>query len=232
MAKDKAVVLCSGGLNSAVVTSIAVQDQAVALLHVRFGHRAADREAELFEKQADFFELRERLVIDMPHFSVIGGNARVSRKRQIEDALAIGEGHSNCYVPGLIGALVHAGHTWATTIGANKILLGMSENLGPPGPKTCKIFPDYSQEFLQLCNHLIRETSPWRSVAVEAPLIDLDRAEIVKLGHRLSTPFDLTWSCMSSGTAPCGGCIGCATRNRGFLDAGVPDPIMLATAQH
>ena len=232
MTKDKAVVLCSGGLNSAVVTSIATKDhQPMAFLHVRFGHRAAQKEAELFEKQADHFDVRERLVIDMPHFAAIGGNARVSRKKQIEDALAIGEGGTNCHVPGLIGGLVSAAFTWAWTIGARKILLGVSENLGPPAPKTSELYPDYSQEYLQLCNHLCNEGSPGRQISVETPIIDLSRSEIVKLGRRLGTPFQLTWSCLSSCSEPCGACVGCATRSRGFLDAAIPDPISLETSR-
>jgi 7-cyano-7-deazaguanine synthase len=230
MAKDKAVVLCSGGLNSAVVTSIAIKEQTCAMLHVRYGHRAADREAELFEQQAEFFGVRERLVVDMPHFAAIGGNARVSRKRQIEDALAIGEGPSSCYVPGLIIALLSAGYTWAQTIGASKIVLGVSQDLGPPGPKTCSMYPDYSLGFIQLCTHLFEEVSGNATVSIETPVIDLRRAEIVKIGHRLGTPFEMTWSCLSSRTEPCGGCVGCATRNRGFLDAAIPDPVVLATA--
>jgi 7-cyano-7-deazaguanine synthase len=232
MTKDKAVILCSGGLNSAVVTSIATKEyQSIALLHVRLGDRAAQKETELFEQQAEHFGVRELLAVDMPHFAAIGGNARVSRKRQIEDALAIGDTVPNCYIPGLIGSLISAAFSWAWTIGAEKILLGVSENLGPPAPKTSVIYPDYSQEFIQLCNHLSSESSSGRRINVEAPVIDLSRTEIVKLGRRLNTPFELTWSCISSGTEPCGACVGCATRIRGFLDAAIPDPIMLDAAR-
>lgn len=232
MGKEKAVILCSGGLNSAVVTSMALRDQlSVSLLHVRIGHRSAQKEAELFEQQADYFGVKERLAIDMPHFAAIGGNARVSRKRQIEDALAIGEGGSNCYMPGLIGALVHAAFSWAWTLGAGRILLGISENLGPPAPKTSEIYPDYSMDFLQLSNHLCVESSLNRRITLDSPVIDLTRTEIVKLGHRLGTPFNLTWSCLSSGSEPCGSCVGCATRARGFLEAAVPDPVVLEAAK-
>lgn len=232
MSKDKAVVLCSGGLNSAVVASIAVKDhQPAAFLHVRFGHRSAQKEAELFEKQAEHFGVRERLVVDMPHFAAIGGNARVSRKKQIEDALALGESGTNCHVPGLISGLVSAAFSWAWTIGAGRIVLGVSENLGPPAPKTSELYPDYSQDYIQLCNHLCSEGSPGKGIVVEAPVIDLTRAEIVRLGRRLGTPFQLTWSCLSSNSEPCGACIGCATRSRGFLDAAVPDPVVLETAR-
>jgi 7-cyano-7-deazaguanine synthase len=227
---EKAVILCSGGLNSAVVTSIASKEYAAKLLHVRYGHRAQAKEAVLFEKQAEFFNISEKLIVDMPHFVAIGGNARISRKRQIEDALALGEGTSNCYVPGLMMGLLSAAFDWAWVIGASKIFLGVSEDLGPPAPKTSSIYPDYSRDYIQLCGHLLAEVSRGKSISIETPLIDMNRSDIVKLGNRMSTPFDLTWSCLSSPTEACGACVGCATRGRGFLDAAVPDPVLFAAS--
>lgn len=230
MANEKAIVLMSGGLNSAVTAALAAADFNIAALHVHYGHRAEQYEAELFGKQADRLEIRERLVVSMPSFAAIGGNARVSRKRQIEDAAAIQGSESSCYVPGLIGALAQVGFTWAWNIGATRIFIGVSENLGPPGPRTSSVYPDYSREYLQLCNHLFSVASPAKAVTLEAPLVDLSRTEIIQLGRRLEVPFELTWSCLSSGTECCGACLGCATRNRGFLDAAIPDPILLQTA--
>jgi 7-cyano-7-deazaguanine synthase len=231
MNSDKAVVLSSGGLNSAVLTSLAVKEHAVRLLHVRYGHRAQTQETALFEKQAAFFNLKDKLTLDLPHFAALGNSARVNRKKQIEDALAIGEGASNCWVPGLIGSLLNAAFGWASIVGAGKIFIGISEDLGPPGPRTRSIYPDYSRECVQLHNHLLAEMSRGKPIVIEAPLVDMSRTEIVKLGSRLNTPFELTWSCLSSGTQPCGGCVGCATRSRGFLDAAVPDPILSLATQ-
>ncbi len=231
MPSEKAIVLASGGLNSAVALSLAVKEYAVATLHVGLSHRASEREADLVERQADHYQIRDQLIVDMPHFALIGGNGRVSRKIQLEDALALREGETNCcYIPGLIGGLIHAAYTWARTLGATRIFIGISEDLGPPAAKTCTLYPDYSREFIQLCNHQLSVVTATHPVTIEAPLIDLNRSEIVKLGRRLETPFDKTWSCISSGTNCCGACIGCATRNRGFLDAALPDPAYLQAA--
>lgn len=227
MARERVIILASGGLNSAVAASLAAQEFDPAMLHIRWGHRAEECEHGLFEQQANMLEARHRLVVDLPHFTTIGGNARVSRKRQIEDVLALTEGESNCYVPGLLGTMVQTALAWAGTINAHRIYLGVSENLGPPGPRTAGVFPDYSRENMQLLQHMLTTCLPLRKIVLETPLLELKRSEIVKLGNRLKTPFELTWSCMSSGTKPCGGCLGCATRNRGFLDAGVPDPLHL-----
>lgn len=229
MASDKAVVLVSGGLNSAVLAAMAKQEHPViALLHVRYGHRAQERETELFEKLAAHFEVREQLTVDMPHLAAIGGSARVSRKVQLQDALALTGGESNCNVRGLVGSLLSAAFAWAARIEAKHVYIGVAENLGPPAPPTASLYPEYSHEYLHLFNHLYTIASPSRDISLAAPLMNLSRTDIVKLGHRLSVPFDLTWSCLSSGTQMCGACVGCATRNRGFLDAAVPDPVMLA----
>lgn len=230
MATEKSVVLSSGGLNSAVITALAAKEGPVAGLHVRYGHRAAEHEAELFDRQCEHFGVRERMVIDMPHFAVMESSARVTRKTQIEDASSLSGAESNCYVPGLISALVSAGASFAHRCGATRIYLGVSENLGPPAPKTSALYPDYAREYIQLCDHMLTVAGGRRAVHLEAPLLELSRAEIVKLGRRLDVPFDITWSCLSSGTQCCGACVGCATRNRGFLDAATPDPILLQAA--
>lgn len=227
MSKERVIILMSGGLNSAVAASIAAEESELAFLHARWGHRADEREFAYYEQIADRFDVKHRMVIDLPHFATIGGNARVSRKRQIEDVLALTEGESNCYMPGLIGTLVHAALAWAGTINSNKIYLGVSEHLGAPGPRTASVFPDYSRENLQLLQHTLLTCLPNRKIILETPLLEYRRSEIIRLGSRLKTPFEMTWSCLSSGSKPCGGCLGCATRNRGFLDAGVPDPLLL-----
>ncbi len=226
MAKQKAVILSSGGLNSTVVTAMAQQEHAPAMLHVRFGHRAGDKEHALFLRQIENFSPQHHLVVDMPHFIAMGGNARVSRKYNMEDARAMHDGRSNSHIPGLIGTLICAAYTWANVIGANKIMLGVSEDLGPPSPRTGSIFPDYTREHIELIKHALLSASGQKPITIETPIIDLNRADIIKLGGRLGVPFDLTWSCLSSGDTPCGACIGCATRARGFVDAGVADPIL------
>jgi len=226
MRTEKAVVLCSGGLNSAVVTSIARLEHDVTLLHARWGHRCEAKELDLFERLADSLGITQRVAIDLPYFTEVSGSARVNKRRQIEDALAMTAGQTSCYMPGLIGALLSAAFTQASSIHATKVFIGVSENLGPPAPPTSRLFPDYSREFMQLFNHLYLSATPERAISIETPVIDLSRADIVRLGNRLATPFELTWSCMSGTAEPCGRCLGCATRNRGFLDAAVPDPLL------
>jgi 7-cyano-7-deazaguanine synthase len=228
MHEEKAIILCSGGLNSAVAAAVARREYAPALLHVRFAHRAAEREAEQFEKQAEHFGAKLKLVVDMPHFGQIGGNARVDRKMQLEDATVVGDAQCPSHVPGLIMTLLGAACTWTRAINAKKVFLGVSENLGPPAPATGGVYPDYSREHIELCRQAMEIASP--GLVLETPIMELSRTEIVKLGHRLKAPLEHTWSCLASGIEPCGRCMSCATRNRGFLDAALPDPILCQPA--
>ncbi|MBK8268001.1 MAG: 7-cyano-7-deazaguanine synthase [Planctomycetes bacterium] len=226
MAKTKAVVLCSGGLNSTVLATMTQQEHILTMMHVRIGHRADEREFELFEKQVDFFDPQHHISVEMPHFVAIGGNGRVDQDRDLENTRASAEGRSNSYIPGLVASLLSAACSWANVIGAGKIMIGVSEDLGPPGPRTSSIFPDFSREHVELCrNAILTETAP-RALTVEMPLIDLPRADIIKLGQRLHAPFEMTWSCLSSGEEACGTCYGCVNRARGFVDAGLADPIL------
>src|SRR5437868_3930310 len=171
MSKIKTIVLNSGGLNSAVLAWMAAREGPVALLHAQLGHRASETEAELFAKQSHILDASDRLVIDLPHFAAMGGNGRVNRKRAIEDVLALGEGESACYIPGLIGTLLSAAITWAPAINATRIVVGVSEDLSPPGPKTAAVFPDYSRDFIQLFAQATAVAMPYRPIAIEAPLM-------------------------------------------------------------
>lgn len=226
MDREKAIVLSSGGLNSAVTASIAAAEHAVHLLHVRFGSRAARREEDMFNSLADRLDAPGRTVLDLPHVAALGISARTNRRQPLQDALALGDGPANCYVPGLVGSLLSAAYACAADKGATRVYIGVSENLGPPAPRTDTIYPDYSREFIHLYGHLFAVESGQRGITIEAPMIDLDRTAIIQLGRRLNTPFDLTWSCIAGDSTPCGRCVGCVTRTHGFLKAGLPDPLM------
>ncbi|MCK6457510.1 MAG: 7-cyano-7-deazaguanine synthase [Phycisphaerae bacterium] len=222
---EKSIVLCSGGLNSAVVLALAKQSGGVAAVHAALPTRAAVREAEAFEKLASHFGVRERLVLEMPWFGKVGGNARVDRRIEMEDALAITRTPSRCHVPGLIGSLLHAAFAAAQTLRIQRIWLGVSENLGPPAPPTSELYPDYSREYIAMVQDALQLASGDGNIRVETPLVDLSRGDVIRLGARLEVPFKLTWSCVAAADAPCQRCPACATRGRGFIDAAMPDPL-------
>src|ERR1700683_4526192 len=79
----KAVVLLSGGMDSCVVTAIANQTHRVALLHTSYGQRTERRERRSFDEIADFYNVRERLVIRLDSFAKIGGSALTDQRMEI-----------------------------------------------------------------------------------------------------------------------------------------------------
>jgi len=228
---ERAVVLVSGGVNSAVAAAIAREQYQPAWLHVAWEHRTGERERAAFTALADHFKPDAVEVADLSCMTAFGGNARVSRRMSIEDAEAIGPQTPGTFAAGLLPSMVSLAAAWAVSLKAHRIVLGIHAN-----PQTIKtpleqLYPDYRREFVQACNLLLAYSLPAdRSVQVEAPLIDLTRAEIVNLGRRLGVPFEQTWSCYADNESPCHRCLGCVNRAVGFLKAGLPDPLALEPA--
>lgn len=225
---DRAVVLLSGGLNSAVAAFAAREQYELSLLHVAWGHRTGERETACFEQLAAAARIERIMIADLSCMATFGGNARVSKRLSIDDANALGKDTPATFALGLIPSMLSVAAAWAGAIGARRIIIGISEDYQLPGATISKLYPDYRHEFVQTFNLMLEYAKPaGRELLVEAPLIDLNRTEIIKLGARLSVPWEKTWSCYRSNDAPCGRCLGCANRANGFLKAGLPDPLLL-----
>lgn len=227
---DKAVVLCSGGINSSVAAAIMREQSTPALLHVAWAHRSSDRELLAFQQVAAALRIEKTLVAELSCMSAFGGSARVSKRLAVEDATTLRKEPPATYMLGLMPSLLSLAATWAGSIGAKRIIVGTSENHGVPGPVISELYPDYRRDFLQAFNLMLQYAKPPdRELIVEAPLLDLTRAEVIQLGARLSVPFERTWSCYSNNDHPCVRCWACTSRATGFLQAGIPDPLMLET---
>ena len=231
---EKAVVLVSGGLNSAVAAAAAEEHCAPALLHIGWGHRTAERERQAFDQITAFLHVESSLVVELDALATMGGNARTSKKLAVEDAKALGHGTPATFALGVMPTMLSVAATWAGAIGAKKIIVGISENHGTPGPALSEMYPDHRREFIQAFNLMLQYCKPTvKELVVEAPLIEMGRVEVIRLGERLSVPFDQTWTCYRENDKPCGRCHPCTSHTAGFLRAGVPDPLLLEpTAAH
>jgi len=229
---DRAVVLLSGGVNSAVAAALTKEQCEPALLHVAWGHRTAERELAAFNELAAALKVEQTLVAELSCMAVIGGNARASRRLAIEDANVVGRSVPATFALGLLPSMLSLAAAWAGALRARRIIVGVGENYGTTTTPLCKLYPDRRREFIQAFNLMLLYAKPAdRDLVAEAPLLDLTRAEVVKLGQKLKVPFDRTWTCYSSNNAPCHRCIACVNREAGFLQAGVPDPLVLETAK-
>ncbi len=223
----KAVVLLSGGMDSCVCTAIAHERHGagnVALLHAGYGQRTQRRERRAFEEIAEFYSVRERLVVQLDHFRAIGGSALTDEKIAVpENELGAAGPHGSAipvtYVPFRNAHILSVAVSWAEVIGAGAIYIGaVAEDSSG--------YPDCRQEYYRVFQELIRVgTRPETQIEIVTPVIRMKKSEIIRRGLELRAPLHLTWSCYQEEEVACGVCDSCLLRLRAFTEAGATDPI-------
>ncbi len=218
--QKRAVVLASGGLDSAVCLAEAVLEFDIALLHINYGQRTEARELRAFHELGDHYGITRRLVADISYLKEIGGSSLVDETMEMETGLPTGDGEvPSTYVPFRNAHILCVGVSWAEVIGAEALFIGAVEEDGSG-------YPDCREEFYRLFGAAVTAgTKPETKIAIRTPLIELDKAAIVRRGVDLQVPLGLTWSCYTDSTKACGVCESCRLRLRGFSAAGVKDPI-------
>jgi 7-cyano-7-deazaguanine synthase len=221
--KPKAVVLVSGGMDSCVTAAIARETHEPALLHASYGQRTENRERQCFDEIADFYAVRQRLVVHLDHFAQIGGSALTDRR------IAVPEGEPGApikgneipvtYVPFRNAHFLSVAVSWAEVIGATAIFIGaVAEDSSG--------YPDCRPEYYRVFQQLVREgTRPETQIEIVTPVIGMRKWEIVRRGIELGAPLDRTWSCYQFEDAACGVCDSCRLRLSAFAEAGASDPI-------
>ena len=216
----KAVVLLSGGLDSATVLAIA-RDQGYRCyaLSLDYGqrHRA---ELAAARRVAESLRVVEHKVIPLDLTS-IGGSALTDSAIDVPDKP--GDGIPVTYVPARNTIFLALALGWAEVLGAWDLFIGVNA-VDYSGYPDCR--PEYIQAFQRLCQLATRAGVEGGSFRVHAPLIELSKADIIRFGNRLGVEYGLTVSCYSADEAgrACGRCDACRLRARGFAEAGVEDP--------
>ena len=223
----KAVVLLSGGMDSCVSTAMARERHGaanLALLHAGYGQRTESRERRAFEEIADFYDVRQRLVVQLEHFRMIGGSALTDQKiavpeNELDASAEAGHEIPVTYVPFRNAHFLSVAVSWAEALGAGAIYIGaVAEDSSG--------YPDCRPEYYRVFQELIRVgTRPATEIEIMTPVITLKKNEIIRKGLELGAPLDLTWSCYQDDDEACGVCDSCLLRLRAFREAGVPDPI-------
>jgi 7-cyano-7-deazaguanine synthase len=224
MATPKAVVLLSGGMDSATAAAVALdRGFEVCALSFRYGQRHA-RELEAAKRVAERLGLRRHVVldIDLRAFggSALTGDLEVPKDTPLE---RIGSTIPATYVPARNTIFLSFALAWAETLGAADIFIGANA-LDYSGYPDCR--PEYIEAFERMANLATRSGVEGGHLRIHTPLISLSKAEIIRLGGGLGVEYALTWSCYDptpEGTA-CGHCESCILRRKGFREAGVADP--------
>lgn len=222
MLKDLAVVLVSGGMDSAVTIALANQEYRLALLHLNYGQRTVGRERQAFKYLAKFYAAEKTLIVNAGHLSQIGGSSLTDANIEVVPADLTNRRIPTSYVPFRNANLLAIATSWAEVIGALKIFVGAVE-------EDSSGYPDCRREFYDAFERVIDVgTKPTTNIKIVTPIIKMQKHEIVQKGLTLSVPFELTWSCYQREDLACGVCDSCGFRLRGFQKAGVEDPIEYA----
>ena len=217
---DKAVVLLSGGLDSATALAIAKADgfQCYALsLDYGQRHRA---ELAAARRVADALGVVDHKVLPLS-LDAIGGSALTDQSIAVPEHG--GEGIPVTYVPARNTVFLALALGWAEVIGATDLFVGVNA-VDYSGYPDCR--PEFIRAFEQLANLATKAGVEGESFRVHAPLIELSKAEIIQRGAVLGVDYGMTVSCYQAdeaGTA-CGVCDSCRLRAEGFAAAGITDP--------
>lgn len=219
-------------MNSAVAAAAAAQHSELYMLFVNLAQRPLERELAAFERLCRHYRAQRVWKAELSHFKQVGGNAWIDPVRPVPKAGEFERDVAATFVPGLMPALLSVAASFACRIGAVRIVTGLSEALDEPPPGSAVLYPDHRAEFVRCFQNMLELALPPRTpLVIDAPVIDLTRAEIVKLGTRLAVPFEHTWSCYHAALRPCGQCFGCVSRTTGFLQAATVDPLATAEPQ-
>ena len=221
-----AVVLLSGGLDSATAMAIAKSEGFLpSAISFRYGQRHAT-ELDAARNVARSQGVSRHIVVDID-LAQFGGSAltadiAVPKKSSADE---IGADIPITYVPARNTVFLSLALAWAETLGAGDIFLGVNA-LDYSGYPDCR--PEYIAAFERMANlatkGAVEKTTP---VKLHTPLIHLTKAQIIRRGLDLGVDYSLTRSCYDPDTsgAACGRCDSCLLRQKGFAENGVKDPI-------
>jgi 7-cyano-7-deazaguanine synthase len=227
----KAIVLLSGGLDSATALAIArAEGFETYALSFRYRQRHA-RELEAAKAVGTALGAREHIVldIDLATFggSALTGDIPVPRGRRAEE---MRRGIPVTYVPARNTIFLSFALAWAEVLGASDIFIGVNA-LDYSGYPDCR--PEYLQAYQRMADLATKAGVEGRQrLTIHAPLMAWSKAQIIQRGLELGVDYGLTWSCYdptADGLA-CGECDACQLRLKGFAEAGVQDPLRYARA--
>jgi 7-cyano-7-deazaguanine synthase len=230
-----AVVLLSGGLDSTTVLAIARNEGfGVHAISFRYGQRHAS-EIEAAQKIAARAGVIQHRIIDI-NLRTFGASALtadipVPKDRDLAGAARNAEPIPLTYVPARNTIFLSYALALAEVVGTGDIFIGVNA-LDYSGYPDCR--PEYIRAFETMANLATRAAVEGRvRVSIRAPLISLNKAEIIRLGVSLGVDYSETTSCYDPepGGEACGRCDACQLRLRGFSDAGLEDPIVYATTR-
>ena len=220
----RAIVLLSGGLDSSTVLAMArARGFECHALSVHYGQRHS-AELQAAQQIARALGARDHRVMGVD-LAGIGGSALTDPGMAVPESPAAGIPAT--YVPARNTLLLALALGWAEVVGATDIFVGVNA-VDYSGYPDCR--PEFIDAFASLAQLATKAGVEGARFKIQAPLIAMSKAEIIRAGIELGVDFSMTVSCYQAGPdgAACGKCDSCRLREAGFAAAGVPDPTRYA----
>ncbi|MBK3518429.1 7-cyano-7-deazaguanine synthase QueC [Carboxylicivirga marina] len=216
----KAVVLLSGGLDSAVALYLA-QSQGFDVHAISFDYgQRHNRELEAAKSIAKKVKVSNHQIVTLK-LDKWGGSSLTDSKLEVEDGNVERTDIPVTYVPARNMVFLSVAASLAEAIGAQDIFIGVSQ-VDYSGYVDCRQeFIDGMEKAINLGTVMGAEKN--QPIKIHAPFVNKTKAEEIKLGEELGVDFGLTWSCYRGGDKPCGTCDSCLLRAKAFAEAGVID---------
>lgn len=214
---DRAVVICSGGLDSTAVASyVRATHKDMILLHFQYGCLAETKEVQCIKKLAEDFNCDYKFMplnYDFSHCRLLGSGEDIAEGES-------GAEYAHEWVPARNLVLMSMAVAFAEANNYSYIYLGT--NLEEGGA-----YPDNEEQFIRDFNScLYGAVQNGNYVEIRTPVGNLMKHEIVKFGNKYNAPFEHTWSCYRNGDKPCGHCGPCYMRKVAFERNGLVDPLL------
>jgi 7-cyano-7-deazaguanine synthase len=225
MDRERAVVLLSGGLDSATCLAMAVdRGYDCYALSFDYGQRHT-AELDAAHRVADMLGAVEHRIMTIG-LGGIGGSALTDPSIAVPEEP--GEGIPETYVPARNTVFLSLALGWAEVLDAGSVFIGVNA-VDFSGYPDCR--PDYIAAYQAMANLATKRSIEGRSIRIEAPLIDLSKTDIIDVGTSLGVDYAQTVSCYQADDTgrACGLCDACRLRRSGFDSSGIPDPTPYVT---
>ncbi|HOQ37372.1 MAG TPA: 7-cyano-7-deazaguanine synthase QueC [Acetivibrio sp.] len=214
----KAVVLLSGGLDSTTCLSVALKDgYEVYPLSFDYGQRHY-KELDSAKKVVKYYNIKTHKIVKMGN---VGGSALTDADIDVPDYKGTGE-IPVTYVPARNIVFLSYAAGYAEVVDAEAIYIGVN-SVDYSGYPDCR--PEFIEAFEKVIKVGTKRGVEGNAIKIVTPLINLSKAEIIKLAYENNAPLHLTTSCYRGEEKACGVCDSCVLRLKGFKEAGIVDTI-------
>jgi 7-cyano-7-deazaguanine synthase in queuosine biosynthesis len=215
MAKDLAIVLNNGSINSAVATALAAQKYRLVMLHVESAAETGGRARAAYDQQVAHFKPYREHLLSMPFLAAVESAPPASAHTAAGDPR-----HAAALAPQMLELLplVSAAVRYAVHYQASAIYLGL--RVGGQGDELAQ-----ATEYVQVWNEMIQLPCGQPDMELLTPLLELEPWQVVDVGFQVAVPFERTWSCLEETSEPCWACRGCRAREAAFQQGGKVDPL-------